>query len=206
MLSGQDPLDPLDHLNVFLVQAVVIISICRALAVMGHYLKQPKVIFEIIGGILLGPSAIGRDAKYLERIFPLESLNSLKLVAEIGLVLYLFLVGMELDIDKLATHAKKAGGVAIFGMAVPFALGIAISSTIFKFLEANDPTYADVSPTSFFVFIGVSSSINDTSLTIFLTTYLRQSLSLRCPCPSRPSQSLRVSSRKEVSSTPRSEP
>ncbi len=160
MLSGQDPLDPLDHLNVFLVQAVIIIAICRALAVVGHYLKQPKVIFEIVGGILLGPSAIGRDAEYLEKIFPKESLGSLKLVAEIGLVLYLFLVGMELDIDKLATHAKKAGGVAIFGMAVPFGLGIAISSTMFKFLEAEDPVYADVSPTSFFVFIGVSTYIH----------------------------------------------
>mmetsp|Transcript_10441 Transcript_10441/g.9367 ORF Transcript_10441/g.9367 Transcript_10441/m.9367 type:complete len:668 (-) Transcript_10441:985-2988(-) len=157
ILSGFDPLA--DELNLFLVQAVIIIAICRSIGIIGYYLKQPSVIFEIIGGIILGPSAIGRNADYLNKIFPPHSLSYLKLVADIGLILYLFVVGMELDIVKLATHAKRAGGVALMGMAVPFALGIAISSTLYNTLEADDPFYSNVSSTSFFVFIGTAMSI-----------------------------------------------
>eukprot|EP01035_Chromulina_nebulosa_P023072 gene23072-29896_t len=120
ILSGYGPL--VDDLNLFLVQAVIIIAMCRSIGIIGFYLKQPSVIFEIIGGIILGPSAIGRNAIYLNMIFPPKSLTYLKLVADLGLILYLFVVGMELDVAKLATHAQRAGGVALMGMAVPFAL------------------------------------------------------------------------------------
>ena len=82
-----------DVLARFLVQATIIIAICRGLSVLGSFLNQPRVIFEIIGGILLGPSAIGRNEYYLTRIFPTKSLSYLSLVANIGLVLYLFLIG-----------------------------------------------------------------------------------------------------------------
>eukprot|EP01035_Chromulina_nebulosa_P021490 gene21490-27832_t len=157
ILSGYGPL--VDELNLFLVQAVIIIAMCRAIGIFGYYLKQPSVIFEIIGGIILGPSAIGRNAEYLTKIFPPKSLTYLKLVADLGLILYLFVVGMELDIAKLATHAKRAGGVALLGMAVPFALGVAISSTLYNTLESSDPKYSHVSHTSFFVFIGTAMSI-----------------------------------------------
>lgn len=65
---------------------------------------------EIIGGILLGPTAIGKSSEYLLIIFPSSSMNYLGIIAQLGLVLYLFLVGMELDVPMLASHAKKAGG------------------------------------------------------------------------------------------------
>ena len=87
-------------------QAIIIIGVTRALSLLGGYLKQPRVIFEVIGGVLLGPSALGRIPNFQNRIFPTSSLNYLQLVANIGLVLYLFLVGLELDPKLLATHAK----------------------------------------------------------------------------------------------------
>jgi len=93
-------------LNLFFVQATIIVSVCRALSLIGHYLKQPRVIFEIIGGILLGPSAIGRDNYYVQVLFPASSIPYLSLVANIGLTFYLFLVGLELDLKLLATHGK----------------------------------------------------------------------------------------------------
>jgi Kef-type K+ transport system membrane component KefB len=148
-----------DPLWIFLVQATIIISICGVLGLLGRFMKQPKVIFEIIGGIILGPSAMGRNEKYLQKIFPLSSLDYLGIVANIGLVLYLFLVGLELDPALLVSHAKKAGGIALLGMAVPFALGVAISGTMFDILEKDDPLFADVSHVSFFVFIGTALSI-----------------------------------------------
>ena len=108
---------------------------------------------------MLGPSAIGRNSAYLNTIFPKSSLPLLSVVANLGLVLYLFVVGMELDPKIIATHWRKAGGVAFVGMAVPFALGIAISQLMFDTLQASDPKYAAVPFVSFFVFIGTAMSI-----------------------------------------------
>jgi Kef-type K+ transport system membrane component KefB len=157
VIDGVDPL--LNSLSLFFVQATIIIGICRALSLVGTYLNQPRVIFEIIGGILLGPSAIGRNQDYLSKIFPTSSLSNLSIVANIGLTLYLFLVGLELDPKLLMSHLKNAGGIAISGMAVPFALGIAISGIMFNVLERPDPEFKDVKATSFFVFIGTAMSI-----------------------------------------------
>jgi Kef-type K+ transport system membrane component KefB len=58
---------------------------CRILALAGAYFKQPRVIFEVIGGILLGPSAIGRNSEYLQRIFSPNSLGYIGLVANFGI-------------------------------------------------------------------------------------------------------------------------
>ena len=157
ILSGYGPLQ--DPINLFLVQSVIIIGMCRAISLLGMYVKQPSVIFEVIGGILLGPSAIGKNSHFIKELFYPASLNYLSLVSHLGLLLYLFVVGLELDIDRLASHFRKAGSIAISGMAIPFVLGIAISSTMFEVLEKSDPKYSDVPATSFFVFIGTAMSI-----------------------------------------------
>jgi Kef-type K+ transport system membrane component KefB len=157
ILSGVPALhDPIAR---FFMQAVVIIVTCRALTVFTFALQQPMVVFEILGGIILGPSALGRDKEYLNKIFPPESLNNINLVANIGLVLYLFLVGLDLDAELLKSHVKKAGSISFFGIVVPFALGIAISRVVFDVLQGNDPEFKHVSFTSFFVFMGTAMSI-----------------------------------------------
>ena len=153
ILSGVGPLE--DVLALFFVQAVIIMGICRGLSIFGGYLRQPTVIFEIIGGIILGPSAIGRNEHYIQTIFPTKSLVYLQLVANIGLVLYLFLVGLELDPKLLITHGKSAGMIAVIGMAIPFALGIAVSGLMIDVLQADQ----DTNYVSFFVFIGTAMSI-----------------------------------------------
>lgn len=143
------------------MQVVIILVTCRILALLGHYLQQPRVIFEIIGGILLGPSAIGRqaDSYYNRVIFAPSSLGYLSLVANIGLTLYLFLVGLELDPKLLQSHARKAAAISFFGISVPFSLGIAISQKMLDVLQADDPEFADVTFVSFAVFIGTALSI-----------------------------------------------
>jgi len=153
ILQHVDPLS--ETLSLFFVQATIIIGITRILALLGVYLKQPRVIFEVIGGILLGPSAIGKNAYYLNRIFASSQLGYLSLVANIGLTLYLFIVGLELDPELLVTHGKKAAAIALVGMAVPFALGVAISSVLYDHLVPNKNTNI----VGFFVFIGTAMSI-----------------------------------------------
>lgn len=159
VLEGLDALSPSHTILLWLVQSVIILGFTRALSILGGRLKQPQVVFEIIGGILLGPSALGRDGFFATRIFPSSSLGYLGIVADVGLILYLFLVGLELDPRLLASHARKVGAVALFGMIVPFLLGMAICSTLFHYLMASDPEFKDVSFTSFFVFIGTSMAI-----------------------------------------------
>lgn len=81
----------------------------RFLSLGTKFLKQPRVIMEVVGGILLGPSALGHIPGYLDTVFPKQSLGYLALVANLGLVLYLFLVGVELD-PEVRKEGRRGGG------------------------------------------------------------------------------------------------
>ena len=93
-------------LGLFFVQSALIIVVTRCLSLTAKLVRQPKVIFEIIGGVVLGPSVFGHYKQYLNTIFPYESIMYLDFIAGIGLVLYLFLVGIELDARKVSLHYK----------------------------------------------------------------------------------------------------
>ena len=174
VMLGADPLAVSHETPLWLVQAIIIIGITRTLSLFGEYVKQPRVIFEIIGGILLGPSAIGRNEWFLLNVFPKATLGYIGIVADVGLILYLFLVGLELDPKLLAANGKHASAVALtgklncilqlqynsrfscflnvkvvfflssIGMALPFGLGVAISNTLFKHCMQDDPAFKDV--------------------------------------------------------------
>lgn len=79
----------------FIVQAAIIIIFCRLLAYPLRYLGQPRVIAEVIGGILLGPSVLMRIPGFQTNIFPTNSMPILNNVANLGLILFLFLTGLE---------------------------------------------------------------------------------------------------------------
>ena len=149
--------DPVSH---FFVQVVIIISLTRGLSLVGYYLKQPTVIFEIIAGILLGPSGFGRNLHYMDTVFGTKTLSNLNLVAQIGLVLYLFLVGMELDVTALRSNIVKAGGVAVCGMALPFGIGVWISKYVYDQLVLTDDTMKHKPEfLAFYVFMGTAMCI-----------------------------------------------
>lgn len=105
------------------------------------------------GGILLGPSAIGRSKKFLETFFPARSLTVLETLANVGLLFFLFLVGLELDMRSIRRTGPKALCIAVAGITLPFVLGIGTS------LVLRSTISKDVDPTSFLVFMGVSLSI-----------------------------------------------
>ncbi|XP_011020326.1 PREDICTED: cation/H(+) antiporter 20 [Populus euphratica] len=148
--------NPLEHaLPLLIVQTTLILVVSRLLAFLLKPLRQPKVIAEIAGGILLGPSAIGRNKEYFNWIFPKWSTPILESVASVGLLFFLFLVGLELDLSSIRRSGKRAFGIAVAGISLPFVCGVAVAFVLRKTIEGED----QVGYTPFLVFIGVALSI-----------------------------------------------
>lgn len=117
--------------------------------------RQPRVISEIIGGIILGPSVLGRIPGFNDAIFPKESRANLNLLATLGLILFLFIVGVELNPKVLIKNARIALTISAAGIALPFALGVGVGYGLYHAM-GND---SQASFSSFILFIGVAMSI-----------------------------------------------
>lgn len=139
-------------------QAGIIVIFCRLLHYPLSKMRQPRVIAEIIGGIVLGPSVFGRIPGFSNAIFPKDSIPTLSLVANLGLILFLFLVGLETDLRILLSHWKVALSVGAAGMALPFSLGCAIAYGLYhQFRE--DPGLEPISFGTYMLFVGVAMAI-----------------------------------------------
>lgn len=129
ILEGANPVayNKSNPITLFIVQATIIIVFCRILHLPLSYLNQPRVIAEVIGGILLGPSVMMRIPNFQQSIFPTESMPVLSNVANLGLIIFLFLVALEVDVRLFTRNWRIALSVGLAGMALPFALGVAIA-------------------------------------------------------------------------------
>ncbi|KAL8543523.1 hypothetical protein ACS0TY_004172 [Phlomoides rotata] len=151
VFQGDNPLHY--ALPILIVQICLVLVLTRGLAYLLRPLRQPRVIAEIIGGVLLGPSAFGRNKAYLHTIFPERSLTVLDTIANLGLLFFLFLVGLELDLSSIKRTGKKALCIALAGISLPFVLGIGASFVLRRTISK------EASEGPFLVFMGVALSI-----------------------------------------------
>lgn len=160
IIEGSDPTkyDPKNPIIIFIIQAGIIIIFCRLLHWPLSKLRQPRVIAEVIGGILLGPSVMGRIPGFQDAIFPTASMPNLTLVANLGLVLFLFLVGLEVDLRFLVSNWRIALSVGAAGMALPFGLGCAIAWGLYGAFRHEAGTVPIDFPV-YMLFIGVAMAI-----------------------------------------------
>lgn len=122
------------HLAIlFFLQLTVILVTCRVVGLLARRIGQPQVVGEMIAGVLLGPSLLGMLAPALHaRLFPPASMRLIYTFAQVGLSLYMFLIGVEFDIDLIRRRLRSAASVSLAGIAVPFALGGIMSAFLFR--------------------------------------------------------------------------
>lgn len=114
-----------------LLQVAVILALCRLATPLFAKLRQPAVIAEMMVGLLLGPSFFGWLAPGLsERLFPPSSLPTLSAISQIGLVLFMFLVGWRLDVGHLRTIGRLALVTSLVSIVVPFVLGSGVAAVV----------------------------------------------------------------------------
>jgi len=141
--------------GLILAQIVTIILVSRIFAFLFQKIHQPTVIGEIIAGIALGPSLLGAIfPEFSAVLFPENSLDNLSLLSQVGLILFMFMVGMELDIKVIQNKVKEAIVVSNAGILIPFTLGIGLAYFIYNhFAPPNVPFL------SFGLFLGMAMSI-----------------------------------------------
>ena len=119
------------------------------------FARQPKVIAEVVGGVILGPTVMGRIPNFSDSIFPKPSMSNLNLVANVGLILFLFLIGVEVDPQTMKKNGRNAALISLVGMILPFGLGAAVAVPLYH-------RYVDEETTSFghfLLFVGVAMAI-----------------------------------------------
>lgn len=112
----------------FFLQLAVILGACRLVGLVALRFKQPQVVAEMIAGVVLGPSVFGLWMPEVQQfIFPKESQPILFAMSQIGVALYMFLVGVEFRIDLFQSRLQSALSISISGMLAPFILGAAVA-------------------------------------------------------------------------------
>jgi len=138
-----------------LSQVIVIVFFARLMGIFATRIGQPSVVGEIVAGIVLGPSVIGSIFPEFSAVFfPAESLKGLQALSQFGLVLFMFIIGMELDVSIIKRQAKSAIIVSHASILFPYVLGVGLS--YFLYVEYAP---ANVSFTAFGLFMGIAMSI-----------------------------------------------
>jgi Kef-type K+ transport system membrane component KefB len=142
-------------LALLLAQIITIIIVARLLGWVCKKIGQPTVVGEIIAGIILGPSLIGMYfPEFSAALFPAKSLGNLQFLSQIGLILFMFIVGMELDLKVLRNKAHEAVVISHASIVIPFTLGMGLAFFIYQSFAPEGVQFL-----SFALFLGIAMSI-----------------------------------------------
>ncbi|MFT3739958.1 MAG: cation:proton antiporter [Breznakibacter sp.] len=146
----------LEHpLAILLAQIITIIVVARIFGWICKKIGQPTVIGEIIAGIVLGPSLVGMYfPEFSAALFPAHSLGNLQFLSQIGLILFMFVIGMELDLNVLRKKAHDAVVISHASIIIPFALGMGLAYFIYQNFAPQGVQFS-----SFGLFLGIAMSI-----------------------------------------------
>ena len=142
-------------LAILLGQIITIILVARLFGWIFRKIGQPSVIGEIVAGIALGPSLLGLYfPEFSSTLFPSASLGNLQFLSQIGLILFMFVIGMELDLKVLKNKANDAVVISHASIVVPFSLGIGLAYFIYYRFAPEGVEFL-----SFSLFMGIAMSI-----------------------------------------------
>ena len=142
-------------IGVVLLQILVVLAATRVCGLALRPLGQPHVVGEMLAGILLGPSFLGLIAPSVAAsLFPVSSLGALSALSQVGMVLYMFLIGLELDSGALRAGHRTAVLTSHVSIVVPFALGVTLALAFYgRFAPPGIPF------TAFALFLGAAMSV-----------------------------------------------
>ncbi|GAA4396976.1 hypothetical protein GCM10023187_05700 [Nibrella viscosa] len=137
------------------LQIAVIMALAQLVGLLLKKIRQPLVIGEIIAGILLGPSVLGLVAPGISRfLFPASSLPGLQSLSQIGLILFMFIIGLELDVNQIRKMAYPALVISYASILVPFGFGMLLAYPLYGTYAPSGTT-----ATTFALFMGTAMSI-----------------------------------------------
>jgi Kef-type K+ transport system membrane component KefB len=144
-----------EPLSILLLQIILIIIAARVVGRIFLRLGQPAVIGEMIAGIILGPSILGvLSPATMAFLFPASSMGALKLLSQIGVILFMFVVGMELNAQHLREKAHAAVLISHASIIIPFFLGAALSVGLYSSFATSRISFS-----AFALFMGIAMSI-----------------------------------------------
>ncbi len=136
-----------------IVQLGVIIAVARLAGNLARRLGHPMVVGEILAGLVLGPSFLGRLFPELSAaLFPNSTAQVINIISQLGLILLMFVIGLEFDFGHVRAHGKTAALVAVSGIALPFVLGLGIGQWM-------QPHFPQIHPVGFSLFLATALSI-----------------------------------------------
>lgn len=144
-----------EPLSLLLVQLILIVVLARIVGALFVRMGQPAVIGEMLAGILLGPSLLGWILPGMfQFVFPDDSLGALRMLSQVGVILFMYVVGMELDVKHLRHRAETAVLVSHVSILFPYFLGVLYSLFLYRKYAATGVPFL-----SFALFMGIAMSI-----------------------------------------------
>jgi Kef-type K+ transport system membrane component KefB/nucleotide-binding universal stress UspA family protein len=153
-LTAQKQREPGRTFAAFFIAIAVVMLVARLFGMAAVRLKQPRVMGEVVAGITLGPTILGLLLPDVQgALFPTDIIPFIGVVAQLGLIFYMFLVGLEIDPAQLRGRVGQAAAISNASVALPMMLGIAVALPVYELVGPDQKFIA------FALFMGVSMSI-----------------------------------------------